>query len=239
MRIGSTVLLSDQNCIQSYEWKLKRPLGRIQGVFDSLEEYHCDEVAIIRPVRDNDSVEDFRKDIQVVKELSSMTPISFGGGVRTLEHLKLLQDLPIERLIFSSAFLEKDEKLILAAKNLFGHQAIQCLLPIITKDGETWVFHSSKNKYIPFDSVDIDFINEFANEVILFDVIHEGMTNRFDWSLLEGMAFDSKKTVISGGVGRKDIQIAKANGIASVLVDNKILHQEYSISGYKHATKLS
>jgi phosphoribosylformimino-5-aminoimidazole carboxamide ribonucleotide (ProFAR) isomerase len=239
MRIGSTVLLSDQNCIQSYEWKLKRPLGRIQGVFDSLEEYHCDEVAIIRPVRDNDSFDAFRKDIDVVKRISSMTPISFGGGVRTLAHLKLLKDLPIERLIFSSAFLQKDEKLILGAKNLFGHQAIQCLLPVITKNGDIWVYHSSKNNYIHFDSVDFDFINELANEVILFDVNHEGMSNRFDWSLLEGMPFDSKKIIISGGVGRGDIQIAKNNGIASVLVDNKILHQEYSISGYKHATKLS
>ena len=127
----------------------------------------------------------------------------------------------------------------MAAKNLFGHQAIQCLLPVITKGGEIWVYHSSKNDYTALNSVDIKFINELANEVILFDVIHEGMSNSFDWSLLEGITFDSKKIVISGGVGRKDIQIAKAKGIASVLVDNKILHQEYSISGYKNATKLS
>jgi len=236
MRIGSTVLLSDQYCVQSYEWKIKRPLGKIQGIFDSLEEYHCDEVAIIRPVRGNDSFDDFRKDIEVVKKLSSMTPISFGGGVRTLEHLKLLQNLPVERLIFSSAFLEKNEKLILGAKSLFGHQAIQCLLPIMTKGGETWVYHSSKNIYIPIDSVDIQFINDLANEVILFDVIHEGMSDSFDWSLLEGIAFDTKKIIISGGVGRKDIQLAKVKKVASVLVDNKILHQEYSISGYKNAT---
>jgi phosphoribosylformimino-5-aminoimidazole carboxamide ribonucleotide (ProFAR) isomerase len=236
MRIGSTVLLSDQHCVQSYEWKMKRPLGRIQGVFDSLEEYHCDEVAIIRPVRDNDSFDDFRKDIDVVKELSSMTPISFGGGVRTLKHLKLLKNLPIERLIFSSTFLDKDEKLILAAKDLFGHQAIQCLLPVIAKDGKVRVYHSSKNIYIPIDSVDAKFINNLANEVILFDVTHEGMSNCFDWSLLKGVKIASKKIIISGGVGKKDIQRAKANRIASVLVDNKILHQEYSISGYKNAT---
>lgn len=239
MRIGSTILLCDQHCIQSYEWKMKRPLGKLQGVIDSLEEYHCDEVAIIRPVRNNDSFEDFRKDIDVVKKLSSMTPISFGGGVRTLEHLKLLQGLPIERLIFSSAFLEKNEKLILAAKNLFGHQAIQCLLPVMIKGGETLVYNSSKSDYIPLEVVNTQFINELANEVILFDTKHEGMTNCFDWSLLKKTSFDFKKLIVSGGIGKEDVVKGKANGIASVLVDNKILHQEYSISGYKHATKLS
>jgi phosphoribosylformimino-5-aminoimidazole carboxamide ribonucleotide (ProFAR) isomerase len=239
MRIGSMVLLSEQNCIQSYKWKLKRPLGIIQGVLDSLEEYQCDEVAIIRPVRVNDSFADFQKDIEVVKKLSSMTPISFGGGVRTLEHLKLLQDLPIERLIFSSAFIEQNEKLILSAKNLFGHQAIQCLLPITRKGTEIWVYNSSKNNYTSLTSVDIQFINELANEVVLFDITHEGMSNSFDWSLLKNMPFDSKKIVVSGGIGKADIQKSQVNGIASVLIDNKILHQEYSISGYKHATALS
>lgn len=239
MRIGSTVLLSDQLCIQSYEWIMKRPLGRIQGVIDSLEEYQCDEVAIIRPVRENDSFDNYREDIKIVKELSSMTPISFGGGVRTLDHLKLLQDLPIERLIFSSAFLEKNEKLILAAKNLFGHQAIQCLLPVTIKGGETWAYNSSIGNYIPLASIDTKFIDELANEIILFDTTHEGMSNSFDWSLLKEVPFDLKKIIISGGIGKEDVQKAKVKGIASVLIDNKILHQEYSISGYKHATTLS
>jgi phosphoribosylformimino-5-aminoimidazole carboxamide ribonucleotide (ProFAR) isomerase len=239
MRIGSTVLLCEQQCIQSYEWKIKRPFGKLQGVIDSLEEYHCDEVAIIRPVRDNDSFDYFRKDIEIVKKLSSMTPISFGGGVRTLEYLKLLQGLPIERLIFSSAFLDKNEKLIMAAKDLFGHQAIQCLLPVTIKNGEALVFNSSKSGYIPMESIDTQFINELANEVILFDTEHEGMNNSFDWSLLEKIPFSNNKLIVSGGIGRNDIIKGRTNGIASVLVDNKILHQEYSISGYKHATKLS
>jgi cyclase len=239
MRIGSTVLMCDKQCIQSYEWKMKRPLGKIQGVIDSLEEYHCDEVAIIRPVRNSDFFQDFRKDIEILKNISSMTPISFGGGIRTLEHLELLQGLPIERLIFSSAFIEKNEKLILAAKNLFGHQAIQCLLPLTIKGRETFVYNSSKSEYIPLKEVDTHFINELANEVILFDTKHEGMTNSFDWSLLEKISFDYKKLIVSGGIGKNDIIKGKAIGIASVLVDNKILHQEYSISGYKNATKLS
>ena len=239
MRVGSTVLLSEQRCVQSYEWSLKRPLGSLQGVLDSLEEYHCDEVAIIRPVRANDSLKCFQQDIKVVQQLTTMTPISFGGGIRTIEHLNLLQDLPIERLVFSSLFLDNEEALISKAKDLFGHQAIQCLLPMMMREGEAYVYHSEHNVYIPFSSIDCAFISELANEIILFDIKHEGQNDCFDWLLLDSTPFTTKKIIISGGIGHQDIKKAAFKNVASVLIDNKILHQEYSILGYKHATNLS
>ena len=127
----------------------------------------------------------------------------------------------------------------MAAKNLFGHQAIQCLLPITIKCGEALIYNSSRSSYTPLETTDIEFINNLANEVILFDTTHEGKTNSFDWLLLNKVPFDCKKIIISGGIGKEDVQKAKVKGIASVLIDNKILHQEYSISGYKNATTLS
>ena len=239
MRIGSAVLLHKQCCVQSYGWNCFRPLGQLQGVLDSLEEYHCDEVAIIRPVRQADSIEFLKKDVEIMRSLNIMTPISFGGGIRSLEHLNLLKDLPIERLVFSSAFLEGNTELITSAKNLFGHQAIQCLLPIMKKNNMVYVYHSSKSRYIPLSEVDIGVINELANEIVLVDLLHEGLKNQFDWSLLDMMPFLNDKIIISGGVGKETLRCARDREVASVLIDNKVLHQEYSISGYKHATVLS
>lgn len=235
MRVGSTVLLNDQLCVQSYEWGTIRPLGSLQGVLDSLEEYHCDEVAIIRPVRQNDSLKSFQQDIQAIKALKTMTPISFGGGIRSSEYLSLLKGLPIERIIFSSAFLEKQTELITLAKDLFGHQAIICLLPMSFQQGEVCVYHSSAQRYIPLSEVDTQFIDGLSNEIVLFDTCHEGCRNQFDWSLIEEAPFTADKLIISGGVGKKTLSIARKKNIASVLIDNKVLHQEYSIMEYKNA----
>ncbi|PJC86304.1 hypothetical protein CSW98_08785 [Vibrio sp. HA2012] len=239
MRIGATVLLSEQQCVQSYEWNRVRPLGSLQGVLDSLEEYHCDEVTIIRPVRHDDTLLQFQQDIEVITALKTMTPISFGGGIRSVEHLKLFKDLPIERLVFSSAFLEKNRNLIVMANELFGRQAIQCLLPVAYRGSDVVVYHCSQRRFIPFSEIDIEFIDELANEVVLFDILHEGSRDKFDWALLEGVPFPFGKLIISGGVGEKTLHIARQKNLASVLIDNKVLHQEYSISGYKHATVLS
>jgi len=235
MRVGSVVLLKEQLCVQSYGWNTIRPLGSLQGVLDSLEEYQCDEVAIIRPVRKNDTLNKFQQDIKVIKALKTMTPISFGGGVRSIEHLNLLKGLPIERIIFSSAFLEKKRELITLAKDLFGHQAIKCLLPICYQNNKVHVYHSSLGNYVPLSNIDTKFIDELANEIVLFDTQHEGGKDQFDWLLLSGIPFPLEKIIISGGIGKKTKLSAQQQNIASVLIDNKVLHQEYSILDYKYA----
>ncbi|EGU56701.1 imidazole glycerol phosphate synthase subunit hisf2 [Vibrio nigripulchritudo ATCC 27043] len=239
MRVGSTVLLRAQRCVQSYHWSALRPLGDLQSVLDSLEEYQCDEVAIIRPVRGQDTFAQFEADIQVLHRLKTMTPISFGGGIRSLKHLALLNDLPVERLVFSSAFLAKDHALLDEAKNLFGHQAIQCLLPIRALNGDFEVFCSEKSAFVTIDDVDFSFIQSYANEIILFDVTSEGEHNKFDFELLSTIPIENSKLIVSGGIGHESVRIASEKGLASVLIDNKVLHKEYSITSYKHATKLS
>lgn len=239
MRVGSIVLLNTQRCVQSYNWEILRPLGELQGVLDSLEEYQCDEVAIIRPVRNQDTFEQFEADIQVLKRLKTMTPISFGGGIRSRKHLALLKDLPVERLVFSSAFLKKDNGLLDEAKSLFGHQAIQCLLPIRMAKEDRQVFCSENATFISTDEVDFSFIQAYANEIILFDIECEGEKNRFDFEFLSSVPIDNKKIIVSGGIGQESVRIANEKGVASVMIDNKVLHKEYSISSYKYATKLS
>ena len=239
MRVGSTVLLHNTRCVQSYHWGITRPLGDLQGVMDSLEEYQCDEVAIIRPARDEDNFDKFEADIQVLRRLRTMTPISFGGGIRSLKHLSSLKDLPVERLVFSSAFITKDQELLNKAKNLFGHQAIQCLLPIRVLNGNLEVFCSKNADFVTISEADFSFIRSYANEIILCDVNAEGERNQFDFELLSALPIENSKLIVTGGVGYESAAKAKEKGIASVLIDNKVLHKEYSIKSYKDAIKLS
>ena len=108
MRIGSSVLFFEGFCYQSYRWEKKRPLGDLQNVVNFLEMYQCDEISIIRPVRNNDTIDVFKKDLAIIQKLNCMTPISFGGGIKDISMVDSLLDLPIERLIFSSAFFSED-----------------------------------------------------------------------------------------------------------------------------------
>jgi imidazole glycerol phosphate synthase subunit HisF len=234
MRIGSILLLDNQRCVQSYHWKNFRPLGSLQLAMDSLEEFECDEVAIIRPVRNKDSFELFTKDLDVIRALKTMTPITFGGGIRTLQHLELLKDLPIERLMFSSSFITKDELLIEKASCLFGHQAVQCVLPVKLIGEIVCVYDCKLAQFCPLEAIDLGFVDQFANEVVIYDVDNDGAVNSFNESLLDGHPFLRNKIVVTGGIGKCTIDWARRQGVASVLIDNKALHQECSIKSYKH-----
>ncbi len=234
MRVGASILLLNGFCYQSYNWTKFRPLGRLQGVIDSLESYQCDEVTIIRPVRENDTIEEFIYDLNVLKKINCMTPLSFGGGLRSTQHIDLLNNIPVERLVFSSAFIEKDISLIEYARKLFGHQAIQCLLPFEIKDNIIYIFNSSLNKFLPISDIDLSFIDKYANEVILFDTNNEGLKNSYTHDIYDLIDLPNEKLVISGGIGSNNIHMAKKDNIASVLIDNKVLHNEYSIKGYRN-----
>jgi imidazole glycerol phosphate synthase subunit HisF len=233
MRVGAIVLLINGKCFQSYGWSRMRPLGELQHVIDMLEEYECDDIAIVRPVREFDTHDLLMKDIDVVRNIKSLTPISFGGGLRSIEGLNEINNMPVERLVFSSAFLNKDDIILQHAVNLFGHQAIQCLLPIKMNKQGWQIYICEKNKYISIYDVDFEFINKFANEVVLYDTVNEGGRDSFQNKIFNIPFIQKKRIVISGGIGYETINIARTNQCASVLIDNKILHQEYSISRYK------
>ncbi len=235
MRIGANILLMDGYCYQSYGWQKFRPLGELQNVVDFLEEYECDEIAIIRPVKKNDSIKIFKKDIDSLKTLNCMTPLSFGGGLRSSDYIDMLHDMPIERLIFSSSFIEKDYATIEYAIKLYGRQAIQCLLPFKFDNNSCKIFSSNKESYMSYTDIDFINIDRFANEIILLDMVHEGAKNSFDSRILDTLDINCNKLIISGGVGEKAIRHAKKKNIASVIIENRVLHNEYSIKEYKNA----
>jgi phosphoribosylformimino-5-aminoimidazole carboxamide ribonucleotide (ProFAR) isomerase len=238
MRVGATIILLNGYCFQSYNWNKMRPLGKLQGVIDSLESYQCDEISILRPIRESDTIESFKQDVNILKKISCMTPISFGGGLREIKHIDLLHDLPIERLIFSSAFIHKNISLLEHARKLFGHQAIQCLLPFVIEKNVIKIFFSEFNHFIQLSEIDFDFINKYANEVIFLDTKNEGMYDQFEEIIYKMNLVKNEKLIISGGIGKTNIKHGKQQRIASILIDNKVLHKEYSIKDYKHASKV-
>lgn len=230
MRIGASLLLLNGTCFQSYGWNYMRPLGGLQNAVNFLEQYACDEIAIIRPVREIDKY--FERDCHELKNLQTMTPISIGGGIREVSHLKELSSLPVERLIFSTAFLNHNMELIKTAQNIYGRQAVQCLLPFSRKNGEIQIYNSSSNNFSKLEEINTSFIDKYANEIILYDISNEGNMDKFDVEILDKISFDLSKLIISGGVGKKIISNPNARKCASLMIENRVLHKEYSIESY-------
>jgi uncharacterized protein related to proFAR isomerase len=82
--------------------------------------------------------------------------------------------------------------------------------------------------------LDFEFLERYANEVILFDTENEGTPNSFQKEILEEFQIGKEKIVISGGVGLETVKFAKEKSLASALIENRVLHKEFSIRSYKN-----
>lgn len=233
MRIGTLLLFYNGSCYQSYGWNLMRPLGDLHHAVKMLEDYQIDEIAIIRPVRKSDSADIFLSDMQDLQNLKTMTPISFGGGLRSQADTALLPSAPLERLILSSAYLDRDETLLQAISSRYGRQAMQAILPVTVIDGILSVFHCREDRFIPLDQDCLEYCARYANEIILYDVRNEGVRDTFDWSMTSAIGISPGQLILAGGVGKNTAKKAAEADFAAVLVENRILHQEYSVRGYR------
>jgi len=233
MRIGSSLILKAGNVVQSYGWKLLRPFGSLNSIIKHLDEFQCDEIVILRYVRKLDTMDNFVNDLKKIAKIESSSPISLGGGIRNKKQIEMLNSLPIERIVFSSAFLSKDQDILQETILRFGRQALQGLLPIYTDQNAIYIYNLTTSKKITLNKFDFDFLEKYANEVIIYDMENEGKINHFNFDILNHIPIKRSKLIITGGIGPICIKKAGQLNLASVLVDNKILHNEYSIENLK------
>lgn len=226
MRIGASIILQDGYCFQSYNWKFFRPLGNLNNVIRFLDRYEVDEISITRPIRSGEIKQNFLDDIDKIKSTLSNSPITFGGGIRTIQQLKDIHDLPIERLHFSHAFLYRQKNIINNAINLYGKQAIVAVMPLAIQDNCLFVYDGYKESLKRLTSSTLDFIDQHADEVMIIDINNEGNNEHFNFEILNLLPLSNDQVIITGGVGPLVIKKAKALGVSSCLVDNRILHNE-------------
>lgn len=233
MRVGASIIMKNGVAVQSYGWNLLRPLGDLQSALNSLDEYECDEITVLRYARSEDDAKAYNADISVLANCTTLSPLCFGGGIRSLEHIKKIHGLPVERIIFSSAAIEGNYELIEEAAALFGRQAIQLLIPFNYSGSDLSFFLPSRNNFIGSREVDFNRLHSLCNELILYDTKADGTSDNFSFEALSFIRFPFSRVILMGGIGLDAIKRAKTEGVAAVSIDNKVLHKEYSIFGAK------
>jgi imidazole glycerol phosphate synthase subunit HisF len=229
MRVGTTLLYQDGYCYQSYGWNMLRPLGALQNALDHLDTYELDEICIIRPVRDNDQA--YHQDFKRLREAKSSTPLAFGGGIRNLNDIELLEGMPVERFVVSSALFDKNTALIERLNAKYGEQSIVGFIPFSLSE-QLRVFNSRMDCFQNPHSLNKSALR-LCDEVVLHDCNAEGEYTGFDIEVVNNIEIDKNKLIFSGGVSeivRNDESILFKP--KSILIENKILHRENSKKTY-------
>lgn len=225
MRVGTTLLFKDGYCYQSYGWNVLRPLGALQNALDHLDNYELDEICILRPVRNNDHT--YHQDVERLRNAKSSTPLAFGGGIRNIDDIDLLEGMPVERFVVSSALFNTDVRLIERLHSKYGEQSIVGFVPFSLTD-QLQVFNALEGGFQSPQSLNATAL-KLCDEVVLHDCDVEGKNTGFSQEAVKLMGINHNKLIYSGGVSDLARHPKLCNFMPkSILVENKILHRENS-----------
>jgi len=148
-------------------------------------------------------------------------PICYGGGVRSIDDMRRLYTLGIEKVSLGAAAFEVPD-LVKQASNEFGAQAIVVTLDVKkgllgkatvrTRNG------THDTKMTPLDAAQ-QFVDQGAGEVLLYSIDRDGTWSGFDLKLIESVSSGVSVPVIAtGGAGSlMDIKAAVNEAGASAV----------------------
>lgn len=150
------------------------------------------------------SINNLEPNFEIIKKLSNIArmPITYGGGIKNISQAKKIFSYGIEKISLSSAIFENFE-LIKEFKNEFGSQSISVVIDIKKQNSEYFIFinngyYNTKLKPNNF----IDYIQDYAGEIIINNIDHDGLMNGTDDKFIESIYSKIKiPLIIMGGIG--------------------------------------
>lgn len=200
------------------------PLNTIQ-IFNNLE---VDELAFLDITASKEGRE---PDYELISEMASecFMPLAYGGGVKTVEQMKKIFSLGIEKIIICSEALDNPD-LIKKAASLFGNQSIVVSIDVYKnfwgKYEVATVSGTNKTKIDAFD-----FAKQMeaagAGEIIINSIDNDGQMKGYDLELIKMISEQVSVPVIAcGGAGvYQDLQKAVKAGASAVAAGSLFVYQ--------------
>lgn len=152
------------------------------------------------------SVENKEPNYKMIEDIASecFMPLCYGGGVKTIDQMKKIYALGVEKVSISSVTIS-NPNLIKEAASIFGNQSVVVTIDI-KKDfwGNKKVFVNNGKKNTKKNP--IDFIQEVerlgAGEIVINSIDNDGLMKGYDCELLTEIKLNSNVPIIAlGGAG--------------------------------------
>jgi len=181
---------------------------------------------------------------QVAEEV--FIPLTVGGGVRTLEDIKNLLDVGVDKVAINSAAV-KNPEFVKEAANKYGSQAIVVAIDAKAVEGivDKWeVYTHGGRRPVGIDVIDWSSKMEDygAGELLVTSMDRDGTKSGFDLALMRAVTDAVCVPVIaSGGVGTLDhlVEGVRDGGASAVLAASIFHFGEYTINQSKLAIRES
>lgn len=218
-RVIPCLLLRDGGLVKGCRFKNHQYVGDPINAIKIFNDKEVDELLVLDiGATNNRSGPDFNFIEQFASEC--FIPLSYGGGISSLQQAATLFSLGIEKVCIQSAAIY-DLKIIESISNQFGSQSVVVSIDIKTDWlGRYQLFHAARRKTL--NRAWIEFIQSVvaagAGEVVINSVDREGLMEGMDFRLVH-LASEavSIPVIATGGAGSLDDIKSAANAGASAV----------------------
>jgi cyclase len=228
-RIIPCLLLKQNSLVKTVKFKKPKYIGDPINTIRIFNELEVDELILLDITA---TIEKRNPNLKLLSEISNecFMPLSYGGGIRTLQDIKEVFNIGLEKVSIN-CFAIQDIEFIKKASDVFGSQSIIVSMDIKKNFwGAYEVFYLNGSKKTGIDPVEYAMRLEKAGagELLLTSIDREGTWAGFDIDLIQKVSNAVSIPVIAhGGAGNiEDIGSAvKLGGASAVALGSMVVYQ--------------
>ena len=202
-RVIPCLLLHKGGLYKTEKFKKPKYIGDPINAIKIFNEKEVDELMFL----DIDaSVANKEPNYKMIEDIASecFMPLCYGGGVKTIEQMKIIYALGVEKISISYGAV-LNPNLVKEAASIFGNQSVIVTIDI-KKDfwGKKKVFINNGKKNTKLNP--IDFIKQIetlgAGEIVINSIDNDGVMKGYDLELLKELKLNTKVPIVAlGGAG--------------------------------------
>lgn len=221
-RVIPVLLLKGQGLVKSKQFSNYQYIGDPINAVRIFNDLKADELVFLDILASKEQRLISLDFIKNVGEEANM-PFAVGGGIKSLDDIRMIINAGAEKVIINSAAAE-NPSFIKLASDTFGSSTISVCIDVKKKmfgGIKTWSHGGSKaTTYSPVDFAKL-MEQQGAGEIIIQSIAHDGMMEGYDLNLLQEISKATTIPVVAlGGAGnidhlRQGYHQGHANGLAA------------------------
>lgn len=210
-RVIPCLLLKGQGLVKTTKFKDPTYLGDPINIVKIFNDKEVDELTFLDITATN---ENRKPPFALIESIASecFMPLGYGGGIRSLEDMKTLYNLGVEKISINSYAIE-NPAFIQAAADMAGSQSI-CVSMDVKKNfwGKYEVFTHSGSKGSGLDPIKWarEAENRGAGELFINSIDRDGTMQGYDLELIRSVASSVNIPVVACGGARSAQDLADA-----------------------------
>ena len=226
-RISAAVVLRNNRVVQSFGYKRYLPLGSINAVIQNLDRWGVDDIVVLDIDRTRNKLGPNLKAIHDISSLPISTPLTYGGGISSVNDALEVINAGAERIILDGLFIEKPKE-IKKISAAIGSQAIIISIPFKIFEGQIFHFNYLNQVTTKLDFQKIKKYAYLVSELMIIDVDSQGTSGSYTNKVLEFFEDMNIGLICYGGVGlsKSGLELLENDSVNAIAYGNILNYGE-------------